>query len=52
MEARLAAHLPVPMAWQRWMELVAVELASFGGGWGSPERWKTVIRHPIKRREC
>jgi len=26
------------------MELVAVELASFGGGRGSPERWKTVAR--------
>ena len=33
-----------PWLGERWAELVAVEIASFGGGRGSPERWKTVAR--------
>ena len=35
---------PYPWLGERWTELLAVELASFGGGRGSPERLKTVAR--------
>ena len=48
MEAGLATHLPVPWLGERWTELVAVELASFGGGQGSPERKKTAARDSSK----
>ena len=37
-------HLPVPVAWLGWKELLAVELAIYGGGRVSPEWLKTTAR--------